>query len=228
MTTQILTGKPIPEVDILFLGSPGVGKATFLSRLPHIRNGKLDLSAVPKDGRVFAPSGPLTFDVALYGRRYRFRIHASTSTLFIDPFPPRPSFAIIAFSIPHRESLHNAQYYWRKQLSLHYHDLEHTMPVMLLGLKRDERTEERLETDTDTDTGSGSGGGSGGGSGRFKCVMPQEGLQAAQEMRCDRYAECSALTGELMFEVLEDITKTAARTTTEAGGLSQNGSCDVM
>ncbi|ETI25741.1 hypothetical protein G647_02515 [Cladophialophora carrionii CBS 160.54] len=220
MTTQILAGKPIPEVDILFLGSPGVGKATFLSRLPHIRNGKLDQSAVPTGHhhhhhhRVFAPSGPLTFDVALYGRPYRFRIHASTSTLFIDPFPPRPSFAIIAFSIPHRESLHNAQYYWRKQLSLHYHDLEHTMPVMLLGLKRDERTEERLEDES--------------GSGRFKCVMPQEGLQAAQEMRCDRYAECSALTGELMFEVLEDITKTAARTTTEAGGLSQNGSCSVM
>lgn len=26
-------------------------------------------------------------------------------------------------------------------------------------------------------------------------------------MRCDRYAECSARTGELMWEVLEDITK---------------------
>ncbi|EXJ57224.1 hypothetical protein A1O7_07571 [Cladophialophora yegresii CBS 114405] len=215
MTTQILHGKPIPEVDILFLGSPGVGKATFLSRLHHIRNGKLDLSAVPQ-GRVFAPSAPLAFDVTLFGRPYSFRIHNSTSTLFVDPFPPCPAFAIIAFAIPHRESLHNAQYYWRKQLSLHYHDLEHTMPVMLLGLKRDERTEERLEGD-----GEGEGG-------RFKCVMPQEGLQAAQEMRCDQYAECSALTGELMFEVLEDITRTAARTTTEAGGLSQNSSCEVM
>jgi hypothetical protein len=178
-------------------------------RLHHVRDGKLDSSTVPK-GRVFAPSGPLTFDVTLFGRPYQFRIHTSTSTLFIDPFPPCPAFAIIAFSIAHRESLYNAQYYWRKQLSLHYHDLEHSMPVMLLGLKRDERTENRLDDGT------------------FECVMPQEGLQAAQEMRCDRYAECSALTGELMFEVLEDITKTAARTTTEGGGLSQNGSCSVM
>lgn len=84
------------------------------------------------------------------------------------------------------------------------------MPVMLLGLKRDERTENRLEDGT------------------FESVMPQEGLRAAQEMRCDRYAECSAITGELMWEVLEDITRTAARTTTENGGLSQQGDCCVM
>ncbi|KAJ9615112.1 hypothetical protein H2200_001186 [Cladophialophora chaetospira] len=209
MTTQVLEGKSIPEVDILFLGSPGVGKATFLSRIHHIRDGKLDKSTVPK-GRVFAPSAPLTFDVTLFRRPYQFRIHPSTSTLFIDPFPSAPAFAIIAFSISSRESLHNAQYYWRKQLSLHFSDLEHTMPVMLLGLKRDERTERRREDGT------------------FECVMPNEGLQAAQEMRCDRYGECSALTGELMFEVLEDITRTAAKTTTEAGGLSDPGSCSVM
>ena len=46
-------------------------------------------------------------------------------------------------------------------------------------------------------------------------------------MRCDRYAECSALTGELMNEVFEDIARTAAKTTTEAGGLSDNG-CAIL
>lgn len=86
------------------------------------------------------------------------------------------------------------------------------MPVMLLGLKRDERTDRKCEDDDTT----------------FESVMPQEGLQAAQEMRCDRYAECSALTGELMWEALEDITKTAAKTTTEKGGLSENGPCCMM
>ena len=84
------------------------------------------------------------------------------------------------------------------------------MPVMLLGLKRDERTEQRDED------------------GNFECVMPQEAYRVAQEMRCDRYAECSAFTGELMFEALEDITRTAAKTTTENGGLSQTGPCSVM
>ncbi|KIX03314.1 uncharacterized protein Z518_06866 [Rhinocladiella mackenziei CBS 650.93] len=209
MPPQVLEGKLIPEVDILFLGSPGVGKATFLSRLEHIRDGKLDWSSVEKK-RVSALTGPLAFDVTLFGRPYKFRLHPSTSTLFIDPFPSEPAFTIIAFSISSRESLHNAQYYWRKQLSRHYDELEHQMPVMLLGLKRDERHENRLEDGT------------------FECVMPQEGLRVAQEMRCDRYAECSAVTGELMWEVLEDITRTAARTTTENGGLSQVNTCSMM
>jgi Ras homolog gene family, member A len=84
------------------------------------------------------------------------------------------------------------------------------MPVMLLGLKRDERTETKNED------------------GEFECVMPEEGLAAAQEMRCDRYAECSAITGELMWEVLEDITRTAAKTTTEKGGLSEGPGCHLM
>ena len=30
-------------------------------------------------------------------------------------------------------------------------------------------------------------------------VYPQEALRVAQEMRCDRYCECSALTGEVSF-----------------------------
>ncbi|KAK5193457.1 hypothetical protein LTR92_006826 [Exophiala xenobiotica] len=208
MSAQVLEGRPIPEVDILFIGSPGIGKATFLSRLENVRNGKLDLSVPEK--RVFAPTEAVAFDVTLFNRPYKFRIHPSTSTLFIDAFPSQPAFTIIAFSISSRESLHNAQYYWRKQLSLHYSDLEHEMPVMLLGLKRDERNEDRLQDGT------------------FECVMPQEGLRVAQEMRCDRYAECSALTGELMWEVLEDITRTAALTTTEDGGLNQTNGCCVM
>ncbi|KAK5035499.1 hypothetical protein LTS07_002938 [Exophiala sideris] len=208
MTTPVLEGKPlsVPEVDILFLGSPGVGKSTFLSRLEHVRNGKLDLTTVPQK-RVSPSTGPQTFEVTLFDRPYQFRVHPSTSTLFIDPFPDKPAFAIIAYSVSVRESLHNAQYYWRKQLSLHYDELEHEMPVMLLGLKRDERNEDRLED------------------GSFECVMPQEGLRVAQEMRCDRYAECSALTGELIWEVLEDITRTAAKTTTENGALSQYSCC---
>lgn len=41
------------------------------------------------------------------------------------------------------------------------------------------------------------------------------------------YAECSAVTGELMNEVFEDIARRAARTTTAGGGLTQGG-CIVM
>ena len=54
-----------------------------------------------------------------------------------------------------------------------------------------------------------------------------QGYRVAQEMRCDRYCECSAVTGELVHEVFEDIARMAAKTTTEAGGLSPGG-CIMM
>lgn len=92
----------------------------------------------------------------------------------------------------------------------HYEDLEHTTPVMLLGLKRDLRT-----TEVDEE-------------GKYICVMPQDGVTAASAMRCDRYAECSALTGELLWEAVEDITRMAAKTTTENGGLSEGPGCSLM
>jgi hypothetical protein len=78
------------------------------------------------------------------------------------------------------------------------------MPVMLLGLKRDLRKEEE------------------------GMIWPQEAYRIAQEMRCDRYAECSAVTGELMHEVFEDIAKVAAKTTTTTGGQSQGSTCTIM
>ncbi len=63
----------------------------------------------------------------------------------------------------------------------------------------------------------------------YECVMPEEGLQVAREMRVDQYAECSALTGELMWEVVEDITRTAAKTTVEEGREnSGSGNCTIM
>ncbi len=76
---------------------------------------------------------------------------------------------------------------------------------MLLGLKRDLRSE---------DDPNG-------------IIYPQEGYRIAQEMRCDRYLECSAITGELVHEVFEDICRTAAKSTKEGGGLSEGG-CVTM
>lgn len=97
---------------------------------------------------------------------------------------------------------------WRKQVHVHYYRGEGKIPVMMLGLKRDLR---------DSPEGGESG-----------IVDPMEAYRFAQEMRCDRYAECSALTGELMHEVFEDIAKVAALTTTEKGGQSQGSTCGVM
>lgn len=200
---------PRAEVDILLLGSPGVGKSTFLSRLPqlHSSNSTTPFKA-PKP--IDLASRPFDFSVTLFRKPYTFRIWPNTSTLFLDPFPSTPHFVIIVYDISSRASLHNARYYWRRQFSYHYDHLEHSTPVMLLGLKRDLRTDERDEN------------------GKSVCVMPEEAVQVAQEMRCDRYAECSALMGELLWEAVEDITRMAALTTTEKGGLSEGSGCAVM
>jgi hypothetical protein len=98
---------------------------------------------------------------------------------------------------------------WRKDVYRYFQRGEERMPVMLLGLKRDLR-------------GLGSEEGAGG------WVDPQEGYRVAGEMRCDRYAECSALTGELVMEVFEDVARVAAKTTTENGGQSRGSNCAVM
>lgn len=198
----------VADVDILMLGSPGTGKSTFLARLPQVHEGPVTSSTPLRP--IELENRPFTFSVSLFRRPYTFHIWPSTGTLFIDSFPENPRFVIIAYDITSRVSLHNAQFYWRKQYMMHFNSHEHITPVMLLGLKRDLRTD---QTDEE---------------GRHICVMPEEGLEAASSMRCDKYAECSALTGELLWEAVEDITKVAARTTTEKGGLSEGTSCVVI
>lgn len=42
-------------------------------------------------------------------------------------------------------------------------------------------------------------------------------------MRCDQYAECSAITGELLGETFEDLAKRAADTTKDGGGIAEPG-----
>ncbi|GAT23680.1 Rho-like small GTPase [Aspergillus luchuensis] len=74
---------------------------------------------------------------------------------------------------------------------------------MLIGLKRDLRVE------------------------REGIIYPQESYRIAQELRCDRYAECSAVTGELLRETFEDIARLAGMTTTAAGGQTA-GACVIL
>lgn len=56
-----------------------------------------------------------------------------------------------------------------------------------------------------------------------------KGHRVAQEMRCDRYAECSAVTGELMNEVCEDIAHLAVKNEKNIGDSGPfAGSCILM
>ncbi len=82
---------------------------------------------------------------------------------------------------------------------------EADIPVLLLGLKRDLRSEKDPNG----------------------IIYPQEGHRVAQELRCDKYMECSSTTGELIDEVFEDICKAAAEALTFRGGTSEGG-CMVI
>ena len=63
----------------------------------------------------------------------------------------------------------------------------------------------------------------------YMCAVADQAqsYRIAQELRCDRYAECSAVTGELLAETFEDVVRLAGMTTTEKGGQTEGG-CIVM
>ncbi|KAI4106019.1 MAG: hypothetical protein L6R37_002382 [Teloschistes peruensis] len=187
-----------PTVCILLLGDPGCGKSTLLARLSRGQTSSESAGPLPI---LHDLDQPFIFTISMYNRPYRFE--------FFDTASPenytllRPDFVILCYDITDRRSLINIQQVWRKDITRHYSVDGEDVPVMLLGLKRDARVEE------------------------LGVIYPQEGYRIAQEMRCDRYAECSAVTGELISEVFEDIARTAAKTKTEAGGLTQGG-CTLM
>jgi len=93
---------------------------------------------------------------------------------------------------------------WIKEVKTAFQGSD-VLPVLVLGLKRDLRSE---------DDPNG-------------IIYPQEAYRIAQEMRADKYMECSAVTGELLPETFEDIYLAAAKSTTAEGAQSEGG-CTVM
>lgn len=113
-----------------------------------------------------------------------------------------PDIVILCFDISRRATLVRLQSVWIQQVRTvfeHYDEL----PIFVLGLKRDLRAEDN-----------------------FECTFPHEAYNLTQQLRADMYLECSAATGELMSQVMEDISKRALRTT-EDGGQSDGG-CSLM
>ncbi|KAL8988580.1 MAG: hypothetical protein Q9177_002371 [Variospora cf. flavescens] len=144
---------------------------------------------------------PFIFDISMYNRPYRFE--------FFDTASPenytllQPDLILLCYDVTDRRSLINVQEVWRKEVTRDHRRDGEDVPLMVLGLKRDARVEKE------------------------GVIYPQEGYRIAQELRCDRYGECSAVSGELVREVFEDIARTAAMTKTKAGGLSAGG-CALM
>jgi Ras family protein A len=164
---------------------------------------------------------PFTFNISLYARPYTLSFYDTACLTNYTLL--RPSFLILCYDVSKRSTLNSLRTRWLPIVNSHF-NYDEKLPVMVLGLRRDLRrewTEEEKRRDEELH-------GKDVGKGRGESVMPQEGVGLATEMLCDRYAECSALTGELCKEVLEDIARTAARTTTEKGAKSEVTPCVIM
>jgi Ras family protein A len=206
---------PPPEVSILLLGDADVGKSMFLSRLSLGIQGDGEGEALPPYAlpTLRDHDQPFIFDISLYARPYKLSFYDTASPTSYTLL--KPSFVILCYDISKRATLESIRTRWLPVVNAHF-NYDEALPVMVLGLKRDLRREW-----TAADKGAD-------GKGRGESVMPQEGLGLATEGLCDRYAECSALTGELCREVLEDVARTCAKTTTEKGAKSDGMACAIM
>lgn len=135
---------------------------------------------------------PFSFNIRMYNRPYQFQFYDTASPTNYTLL--QPSVIILCYSIANPESLTRIQSYWKKLVETHF-NYDETLPVILLGLMRDLRQKEDYDG-TVRPLDSGGVGESDVLNGR-RVVYPQEGLGVAQEMRCDRYCECSALNGEV-------------------------------
>lgn len=164
----------------------------------------------------------------MYNRPYRFEFSDTRSPTNYTLL--KPAVIILCYDIGSPSSLDSLKNKWRFIVETHF-NYDEQLPVIVLGLKRDIRQREdydgRVRHPASSDPDASHNDDAEVLNGR-RFVYPQEALRMAQEMRCDRYCECSALTGELCREVFEDIAKTAAMTTTEKGGKSRGTECRVM
>ncbi|KAJ5577095.1 hypothetical protein N7535_004021 [Penicillium sp. DV-2018c] len=200
---------PIPESDstvsILLLGDAGCGKSTFLAQLKNGRQSPPGQPQVNPDNReVLRDSDqPFIYDIRFSKKTFTLELY-DTSNPNQHWSTLRPDVTVLAFDISNRDTLASLRE-WRNNITRYFqYGYGERIPVMMLGLKRDLRRE-------------GEG-----------IIYPQEGYRIAQELRCDRYAECSAVTGELLAETFEDLARLAAMTMTEKGGQSAGTSCVIV
>ncbi|KAE8338983.1 hypothetical protein BDV24DRAFT_136886 [Aspergillus arachidicola] len=189
-------------VTILLLGDPGCGKTTFLSALKQGRS-RLNGNASHSQPEPLRDSDqPFLYDIRFSKKSFSLELY-DTACPNQHWSTLKPDVVLLAFDISNRDTLTNLKT-WRHDIIRYFqHGQGERIPVMMVGLKRDLRIE-------------GEG-----------IIYPQETYRIAQELRCDRYAECSAATGELLAETFEDLARLAGMTTTDCGGQTQGG-CVVI
>ncbi|KAI1093361.1 P-loop containing nucleoside triphosphate hydrolase protein [Rostrohypoxylon terebratum] len=186
-------------IKILLLGDEKVGKTTFLSR---ISKGSGGLEGHAEITLLQDIDQPFIFEIR--NRRCTYRLEFYDTSCPEDWRLLEPDLVLVCYDISQRLSLINMQRVWIKQVHATFQTSDN-LPVIVVGLKRDLRSE--------TDPNG--------------IIYPQEGYRVSQEMRVDKYVECSAVTGELLKLAFEEICNTAAKTVTPEGGQSEGG-CIVL
>ncbi|KAI1376024.1 P-loop containing nucleoside triphosphate hydrolase protein [Hypoxylon crocopeplum] len=186
-------------IKILLLGDEKVGKTTFLSR---ISRGSGSLEGHVPITLLRDMDQPFIFEIRNRKRMYRLEFYDTSCPE--DWRLLEPNLVLICFDLGQRLSLINMQRVWINQVHSNFRTSDH-LPIIVVGLKRDLRSE---------DDPNG-------------IIYPQEGYKISQEMRVDKYVECSAVTGELLKLAFEEICNTAAQTVTADGGQSEGG-CVIL
>ncbi|KAK7726865.1 hypothetical protein SLS63_007485 [Diaporthe eres] len=149
---------------------------------------------------------PFLFETSFGRQQYRLEFYDTSSPENWRLL--RPDLVLICYDISQRLSLIDLQRVscqkWIKEVRSTFLS-ESTLPLAVLGLKRDLRSE---------DDPNG-------------IIYPQEAYRIAAEIRADKYMECSAVTGELLQLAFEEICQMAVKTTSRGGGQSDGG-CRLM
>ncbi|QKX57353.1 uncharacterized protein TRUGW13939_04465 [Talaromyces rugulosus] len=188
-------------VQVLLLGDCGCGKTTFLSRLKTPKPPTETLQEI-EISLLKDHDQPFLYDIRFSKKSFRVEVY-DTASPNQHWSSLRPDLVILAYDVSNRATLDSLKG-WRSDITRYFQrGSGERIPIMMLGLKRDLREE------------------------NDQIIYPQEAYRIAQELHCDRYAECSAISGELIAEAFEDIAKMAAMTTTETGAQGEGG-CTVI
>ncbi|KAJ5103560.1 hypothetical protein N7532_004089 [Penicillium argentinense] len=203
--TEATAGETDATVTLLLLGDAGCGKSTFLSRLKRGKKPSPSQPGAAADNTVEAlrdSDQPFIYDIRFSKKKFTLELY-DTASPNQHWSTLHPDVVVLAFDISNRETLAGLKE-WRQDIIRYFqHGHGERIPVMMLGLKRDLRQEGE------------------------DIIYPQETYRIAQELRCDSYAECSAVTGELLAETFEDLARMAGMTTTEKGGQTAGG-CNIL